>query len=281
MHLRKGAAARAAKGAIAPCALTMGRHYRPTFPYDIRYRPGGGGGRQRAKGGLAPAQSVAPRCPAFPLLQRRRDALQKDVRPAGLRDLLFIEVDHRGPGRAKRAPSYPAVHLRDGSLRRRQVDASAGHRAFPAKGKITEILVFCEQETILLQRERNDVGVTQTRSRLRDVEHILTSGSQKHDQRRRDAFVGKPAHGSAVNDIFVCEIVGGKGLRGKDIVQRQSWMIHEDRLRRHTGTELAQHKLHRNARAANNRFAIHDIRVSFDPLVRHDLLSVRSSEDIT
>jgi hypothetical protein len=39
--------------------------------------------------------------------------------------------------------------------------------------------------------------------------------------------------------LFVGEIISGKGLRCSDIVLRQPWVIHEDRLGRHTGAEFA------------------------------------------
>ena len=36
----------------------------------------------------------------------------------------------------------------------------------------------------------------------------------------RDAFIDEPAHALAVDDIFVGEVIGGKGLRGMDIIKR-------------------------------------------------------------
>ena len=47
----------------------------------------------------------------------------------------------------------------------------------------------------------------------------------------------------------------------------QSWMIREDRLGRYTGAKLAQNKLHRNARTANDPFAVHDVWVGFNSFV--------------
>jgi hypothetical protein len=49
---------------------------------------------------------------------------------------------------------------------------------------------------------------------------------------------------------------------------RQPRMIRKDRLGRHTGAEFAQNQLYRNARATNDRFAIHNVRVYFDAFVR-------------
>jgi hypothetical protein len=95
---------------------------------------------------------------------------------------------------------------------------NTGDRALPAKDKIAKILVLGEQQSLLAQRERDNIRVAQTGSGFRDIEHIVTVCPQKHDQRRRDAFVREPAHLLAVNDVFVGEIVGGKPLRGKDII---------------------------------------------------------------
>jgi hypothetical protein len=44
-------------------------------------------------------------------------------------------------------------------------------------------------------------------------------------------------------------------------------MIGKDRIGRPAGTELTQHPFHRDARAANDRLAIHDIRIDFDAFV--------------
>jgi hypothetical protein len=46
----------------------------------------------------------------------------------------------------------------------------------------------------------------------------VTVRTQKRDQRRRNAFVREPTHLLAVNDVFVGEIVGGKRLRGLNVM---------------------------------------------------------------
>jgi hypothetical protein len=103
----------------------------------------------------------------------------------------------------------------------------------------------------------------------------MTVYTEKPDQWRRDAFIREPTHLLAVNDVFVSEIVGGKRLRRLNIMLRQSRVIREDSFCRHTGTQLTQDQFHRNARTANDRFAVHDIRANFDPFVQHGALSVR------
>jgi hypothetical protein len=57
-----------------------------------------------------------------------------------------------------------------------------------------------------------------------------------------------------------------------DIIKRQPWMVHEDRLWRHTGAEFAQNQLYRNACATNYRFTTHDVRVHFDAFVLQGIL---------
>src|SRR5258708_15531646 len=81
---------------------------------------------------------------------------------------------------------------------------------------------------------------------------------------------------SAVNDVFVGEIIGGERLRCADIIKHQPWMVQEDRLWRHTGAEVAQNQLYRNACATNYRFTAHDVRVHFDTFVLHGILFDRS-----
>jgi len=146
---------------------------------------------------------------------------------------------------------------------------------FSAKDKFAKILVFGEQESFFTQRERDHIRVAQTNGCFRDIEYIVAVRTQKRDQWRRNPFVREPAHLLAINDVFVGEIVGGKCLRGQDIISRQPRMVGEDRLQRHAGAQLAENEFHRNARAANNRLAVHDIRVNFDPFVRHDILLSR------
>ena len=58
----------------------------------------------------------------------------------------------------------------------------------------------------------------------------MTNRTQRRNQERRHAFVGEPAHELTVNDVFVSEIIGGKRLRGTDIVLRQPGMVREDGL---------------------------------------------------
>jgi hypothetical protein len=91
-----------------------------------------------------------------------------------------------------------------------------------------------------MQSEGDNIRVAQTRGGFRDIKHVMTAGAQKSNQRRRDAFVGEPAQVLPVNDVFVGEIIGGKSLRGPDVVMCQPRVIHEDRFGRHTGAEFAQ-----------------------------------------
>src|SRR5439155_5842319 len=100
----------------------------------------------------------------------------------------------------------------------------------------------------------------------------MTKQTQGSDHGRHNAFVRKPTYRSAVNDFFVGEIVHCKRLGGQNIVMRQARMVGHDRLERHAGTQSAQDAFYRNSRTANDRLAVHDIGVSFDPFVRHDIL---------
>jgi hypothetical protein len=105
---------------------------------------------------------------------------------------------------------------------------NARYGPLSTKDKIAEILVFSEQKSLLAQRERDDSGVVQPCGRFRHIEYLVASRAQYCDQRRRDAFVSEPAHASAVNNVFVGEIVRGKRLRGPDIVKCEPWMVRED-----------------------------------------------------
>jgi hypothetical protein len=118
----------------------------------------------------------------------------------------------------------------------------------------------------------NNIRIVQTRGSFRDIEHIVTGRAQKPNHGSRDAFVSEPAHASTIDDFFVGKIVGSKCLRGMDIVKRQPWMVHEDRLGRHASAEFTQNQFYRNARATNDRFAIQNVRIYLDALVSHGIL---------
>src|ERR1035437_10893514 len=49
-------------------------------------------------------------------------------------------------------------------------------------------------------------------------------------------------------------------------------MIGENGIEGHTGAELAQHRLDRDARAADHRLTAHNLRIDFDSLVGHGRL---------
>ena len=149
---------------------------------------------------------------------------------------------------------------------------NAGYGALPAKDEIAEIFVLSKEQSHLARRERNNIRVAQTRSSFGDIQHVMTGGAQKPNQVGRNAFVGEPSHASTVDDFFISEIIRSKGLRGADIVKSQPWMVHEDRLGRHAGAEFTQNQLDRNARATNDGFAVHDIRIDFDAFVLHGIL---------
>jgi hypothetical protein len=149
---------------------------------------------------------------------------------------------------------------------------NARYGALPTKDKIAEIFVLGKEQSHLTRRERNNIRVAQTRNSFGDIEHVVTSAAQKPNQVGRDAFISEPSHASTVDDFFVGEIVGGKCLRGADIVKRQPWVVHEDCFRRDTGAEFAQDKLYGNACATNDRFAVHDTRIYFDALILHGIL---------
>jgi len=95
-----------------------------------------------------------------------------------------VSLDHR------RQP----CRLQDWSFRGDAHQHNTRDRAFPAKDEIAEILVLGEQEPSLAQRERDNIRIAQTRGSLHDIKHIVTTGAQKRNQRRRDAFVSEPAH---------------------------------------------------------------------------------------
>jgi hypothetical protein len=76
--------------------------------------------------------------------------------------------------------------------------------------------------------------------------------------------------------FFVGDGVGRKGLGGSNVVSRQTRMIDDDRVRGHSGAELAQHQFHRDTRSANHRLAAHDLRIDLDSLVRHGAISKRT-----
>jgi hypothetical protein len=81
---------------------------------------------------------------------------------------------------------------------------------------------------------------------------------------------GRLSNASAISDVFFAgEIVGGKRLRGTNIVLGQPWVVNQDRLGRHSGAEFAQNQCNRNTGAANDGSAIHDIRVYFDAFMDH------------
>ena len=97
---------------------------------------------------------------------------------------------------------------------------NSGYGALSAKDQIAEIFVFGKQQSHLARRECDDIGIAQTGSGFCDIEHVVTVGPQKRNQGCCDAFVSEPAHVLAVNDVFVGEIIGGKCLRGTDVVKR-------------------------------------------------------------
>ena len=53
---------------------------------------------------------------------------------------------------------------------------------------------------------------------------------------------------------------------------RQTRMVGENIFRRESGTELAQDRLDRDARAADHGLAAHDLRVHLDAFMGHDVL---------
>jgi hypothetical protein len=53
---------------------------------------------------------------------------------------------------------------------------------------------------------------------------------------------------------------------------RQSRVISKDRVVRDAGAQLPKHQFYRDARAANNRLAVHNVAISLDPIVRHGTL---------
>ena len=117
--------------------------------------------------------------------------------------------------------------------------------------------------------EGDDIGVAQASGSLGDIQDVVPDRPPKCDQGRCDTFVSEPAHILAVDDVFVGQIVGGESLRCQDIFGIKPGVICKDCFDRHAGAKLAQNQFHRNTRAANDWFAVHDIRVRLDAFVEH------------
>ncbi len=66
-----------------------------------------------------------------------------------------------------------------------------------ADGELAEILVFRDQNPLLLDAERDDLLIARTRVDLEHVAHVMACFAQCRDQARIAALVDQQLHGSA------------------------------------------------------------------------------------
>jgi hypothetical protein len=85
-----------------------------------------------------------------------------------------------------------------------------------------------------------------------DIMPVLTEDGRDP---RVNAFVGEPSHalaGSAKNDFFVSQIIGGKRLRGTDIFESKMGISGKELTCLHSRPEFAEHELYRHTRALDH-----------------------------
>jgi hypothetical protein len=66
-----------------------------------------------------------------------------------------------------------------------------------AHGELAEVLVFCDQNAVLVDAERGDTPIARARLDLEHIEHIVACSAKRCDKARIAALVREQLHGSA------------------------------------------------------------------------------------
>jgi hypothetical protein len=139
-----------------------------------------------------------------------------------------------------------------------------------SKDQVSEILVFREEQPALALRTLHHVDVCRSGIDIRHVDNLVSCISEMGNEPFVDAFIDEPAHaGSSIDQFFISQVVGSKGLSRSDVVEREPRMVVNNGLGCHSCTKLAQNKLNGHTGPADDRLAAHNLRINLDPLVHH------------